>query len=250
MENTKAIEVRQRDGKTFYVMTDPAAFRDGVGRLLGRGPADQGAGRLRGGEDSSSRPTACTSIRSCATRSSRASNGSTCRRTTGFVMPRLQAVQSSSGDITDVTISYPLDLTKQMLEYSALDAAPQVVDRACARGLLLRRAGRRALLRSGGGANATGDPRGGRAARAGAAGRGARSSAASEAGMPKPSVWRCARSDGSSGPRSSCRSFRRSRPGFRKFALKRRRPSARRRPDGSRRRRRRPASRSRRSSAL
>ena len=34
MANTKAIEVRTRDGKTYYVMTDPAAFREGVGRLL------------------------------------------------------------------------------------------------------------------------------------------------------------------------------------------------------------------------
>ena len=34
MANTKAIEERQRDGKTYYVMVDPKAFRDGVGRLL------------------------------------------------------------------------------------------------------------------------------------------------------------------------------------------------------------------------
>ncbi len=34
MANTKAIEVRQRDGKTYYVMIDAQAFRDGVGRLL------------------------------------------------------------------------------------------------------------------------------------------------------------------------------------------------------------------------
>ena len=34
MANTKAIEVRTRDGKTYYVVTDPTAFRDGVGRLL------------------------------------------------------------------------------------------------------------------------------------------------------------------------------------------------------------------------
>ena len=38
---------------------------------------------------------------------------------TGFVMPRLQAVQSASGEITDVAISYPQDLATQMLEYSA-----------------------------------------------------------------------------------------------------------------------------------
>ena len=32
--HTKAIDVRKRDGKTFYVMMDPAAFREGCGRLL------------------------------------------------------------------------------------------------------------------------------------------------------------------------------------------------------------------------
>ena len=34
MANTKAIERRMRDGKTYYVMVDPKAFREGVGRLL------------------------------------------------------------------------------------------------------------------------------------------------------------------------------------------------------------------------
>ena len=34
MANTKAIEVRTRDNKTYYVMVDPKAFREGVGRLL------------------------------------------------------------------------------------------------------------------------------------------------------------------------------------------------------------------------
>jgi dipeptidyl-peptidase-3 len=38
---------------------------------------------------------------------------------TGFVMPRLEPVADSSGAIVDVRISYPQDLTAQMLEYSA-----------------------------------------------------------------------------------------------------------------------------------
>jgi hypothetical protein len=37
---------------------------------------------------------------------------------TGFVQPRLEAVEDEDGRITDVRISYPLDLTAQMLEYS------------------------------------------------------------------------------------------------------------------------------------
>jgi hypothetical protein len=38
---------------------------------------------------------------------------------TAFVMPRLEAVTNDAGDITDVAISYPLDLAAQMFEYSA-----------------------------------------------------------------------------------------------------------------------------------
>ena len=38
---------------------------------------------------------------------------------TGFVMPRLEAVRDAGGSIVDVTISYPCDLTTQMLEFSA-----------------------------------------------------------------------------------------------------------------------------------
>ena len=41
----------------------------------------------------------------------------------GFVMPKLTAVTATDGTITDVTISYPQDLTKQMLEF-AESAAP------------------------------------------------------------------------------------------------------------------------------
>ena len=37
---------------------------------------------------------------------------------TGFVQPRLEAVLDESGHIVDVTVSYPQDLERQMLEYS------------------------------------------------------------------------------------------------------------------------------------
>src|SRR4029079_2940112 len=50
MAHTTAIDVRTRNGKTFYVMTDARAFRDGVGRLLGevqriKGEGDYAAAR-------------------------------------------------------------------------------------------------------------------------------------------------------------------------------------------------------------
>jgi dipeptidyl-peptidase-3 len=38
---------------------------------------------------------------------------------TGFVMPKLDIECDDAGTITDVKISYPRDLTIQMLEYSA-----------------------------------------------------------------------------------------------------------------------------------
>jgi dipeptidyl-peptidase-3 len=38
----------------------------------------------------------------------------------GFVQPKLTAVTGPDGKVTDVTISYPMDLTTQMLEYSGV----------------------------------------------------------------------------------------------------------------------------------
>ena len=38
---------------------------------------------------------------------------------TGFVQPELTPVRDAAGAIVDVTISYPLDLEKQMLGWSA-----------------------------------------------------------------------------------------------------------------------------------
>ena len=57
-------------------------------------------------------------IRSCATRSSRVDRLHL-PSYTGFMMPKLEAVTNPSSAVTDVAISYPRDLTKQMLEYSA-----------------------------------------------------------------------------------------------------------------------------------
>jgi dipeptidyl-peptidase-3 len=119
MKNTKAIEVRQRDGKTFYVMTDPAAFHDGVGRLLAE------VQRIKAQGDYAAAKTLFETYGVHFDPKLRDEVVARVERLhvpsySGFVMPRLQAVQGASGEITDVTISYPQDLTRQMLEYSAL----------------------------------------------------------------------------------------------------------------------------------
>ena len=118
MANTKAIETRTKDNKTYYVMTDPAAFREGVGRLLaevqrikseGDYPAAKKLFETYGVHfDAKLRDEVVARVDALNLPSY-----------SGFVMPKLEAVKSPSGQITDVTISYPQDLTRQMLEYSA-----------------------------------------------------------------------------------------------------------------------------------
>ena len=118
MANTAAIEVRTRGGKTYYVMTDPGAFREGVGRLL----AEVQRIKAEGDYDA-----ALLLLDTYGVHFDPALRDEVVARVdhlqlpsySGFVMPGLQAVSDASGEITDVTISYPLDLTTQMLEYSA-----------------------------------------------------------------------------------------------------------------------------------
>jgi dipeptidyl-peptidase-3 len=118
MANTTAIEVRQRDGKTYYVMVDAEAFRDGVGRLLTevmriKAEGDYDAARAlveRYGVHFD--PLLRDEVMARVERLNLPSY-------TGFVMPRLTAIRDAAGAITDVEISYPLDLATQMLEYSA-----------------------------------------------------------------------------------------------------------------------------------
>ena len=118
LANTKAIAKQARDGKTYYVVVDVQAFREGVGRLL----AD--VQRIKSEGDYAAAHTLFETygihfdpaLRDEIVARVQALNLASY---TGFVMPKLEAVKSPAGEITDVTISYPMDLTKQMLEYSA-----------------------------------------------------------------------------------------------------------------------------------
>jgi dipeptidyl-peptidase-3 len=118
MKNTKAVEMRRRDDKTYYVVTDVKAFRDGVGTLLAE------VQRIKGEGDY---PAAKMLFETYGVHFEAALRDEVVARVehldlpsyTGFVMPRLEAIKNAGGEMTDVTISYPRDLTKQMLEYSA-----------------------------------------------------------------------------------------------------------------------------------
>ena len=116
--NTTAIDVRTRAGKTYYVMTDPKAFREGVGRLLAE------VQRIKGEGDYDAALALFTTY---GVHFDPALRDEVVARVdhlqlpsySGFVMPRLDAIWNASGEIDDVSMSYPFDLAAQMLEYSA-----------------------------------------------------------------------------------------------------------------------------------
>jgi dipeptidyl-peptidase-3 len=117
MANSKAIERRQRDGKTFYVMIDAKAFREGVGRLLAEVQRIKSEGDYAAAAklfdtygihfDAKLRDEVVARV-----------NALNMPSYTGFVMPKLEAVRGADGAISDVRISYPMDLSAQMLEWS------------------------------------------------------------------------------------------------------------------------------------
>ena len=120
MANTTAIERAARaTARPIYVMTDPKAFRDGVGRLLAevqriKGEGDYDAARALFDTygvhfDPALRDEVVARVDHLQLPSY-----------TGFVMPKLEAVTDAMPARSPTsTISYPLDLTTQMLEYSA-----------------------------------------------------------------------------------------------------------------------------------
>jgi dipeptidyl-peptidase-3 len=116
-DNTEAVEVRERDGRTFYVMTDADAFREGIGTLLAEVQRIKSEGDYEAAREL---------FESYGIHFDPALRDEVLERValvdlpsySGFVMPRLEPVLGDDGEIVDVSISYPMDLTEQMLEYS------------------------------------------------------------------------------------------------------------------------------------
>jgi len=123
LANTKAIDVRRRDDKTYFVVADTDAFRAGVARLLAE------VQRIKSEGDYA---TARELFETYGVHFDPDLRDEVVARVdhlklpsyTGFVMPKLEPVIDGSGTITDVKISYPCDLSKQMLEYSQSGPAP------------------------------------------------------------------------------------------------------------------------------
>ena len=118
LANTKAIDVRRRDDKTYFVVVDTDAFHRGVGTLLAEVQRIKSEGDYAAARelfetygvhfDPDMRDEVVARVDHLKLPSY-----------TGFVMPKLEPVTDATGSITDIKISYPCDLTTQMLEYSA-----------------------------------------------------------------------------------------------------------------------------------
>jgi dipeptidyl-peptidase-3 len=123
--HTTAIDVRRRDGKTYYVMTDVAAFRTGVGRLLAEFQRIKSEGDYEAARalfdtygihfDPALRDEVVARVDALQLPSY-----------TAIVMPRLTP-RYRDGEIVDVEISYPCDLETQMLEFSAFARSADAV---------------------------------------------------------------------------------------------------------------------------
>jgi dipeptidyl-peptidase III len=105
MKHTHAVQARWRDGKTFYVVTDVHGFHDGAGRLLAE------VQRIKSQGDVAAAKAPWLLIVARVQRVDLPSY-------TGFVMPSLEPVHGSDGRIASARMSYPLDFTRQMLDYA------------------------------------------------------------------------------------------------------------------------------------
>jgi dipeptidyl-peptidase-3 len=118
MANTRAIERRLRDGRSFNVVVDAAAFRAGVARLL----AEVQRIKATGDYDA-----AAALVGAFGTRFDVALRDEVLARVdrlnlpayTAFVMPELEPLRDEAGRVVDATVHHPCDFERQMLEWSA-----------------------------------------------------------------------------------------------------------------------------------
>ena len=117
MDNADAIDVRTREDKTFYVVTDWRTYREAVEQLLSEVQRIKSEGDYTAAKDlfESYGIYFDTRLRDeILERVDQVGLPSY----SGFVMPKLEPVTDTDGEITNITISYPMDLTEQMLQYS------------------------------------------------------------------------------------------------------------------------------------
>jgi dipeptidyl-peptidase-3 len=118
LANTRALSVRIRDAKTYYVVESVTRFRQGVAEML------RDVQRIKSEGDYEA---ARVLFETYGVHFDAGLRDEIVRRVdelklpsyTGFVMPTLTPVYDANGGIADVQISYLCDFAKQMLGYSA-----------------------------------------------------------------------------------------------------------------------------------
>ena len=115
--HTDAVKVEKRDGKTFYRVTGAEAFRAGSARLLAEIMRIKATGDFKAGK---------LLVDTYGTKVDPGLHKEVLQRmkaldlvsSSGFVMPELHLVKGADGEVSDVTVHYPMDLATQMLRFS------------------------------------------------------------------------------------------------------------------------------------
>ncbi len=119
MRNSDAINVVKRGKKTYFDITDYDKMHETVGELLAEVMRIKAEGDLQAGKNL---------VDTYGLKIDTAWRDEVMKRVkrlklsayTGFVMPDLRPILDKKGEVVDVKVEYPLDLKKQMLEYSGV----------------------------------------------------------------------------------------------------------------------------------
>ncbi|MHC4854603.1 MAG: dipeptidyl-peptidase 3 family protein, partial [Planctomycetota bacterium] len=117
IDNSDAVKVVKRAGKTYYRVQGVAKFRAGCARLLAAVMGIKATGDFKAGK---------SLVDTYGTKVDRALHQEVLARleplnipsAIGFVQPELRLVEDPSGEIVDVHVHYPLSLEDQMLRWS------------------------------------------------------------------------------------------------------------------------------------
>lgn len=118
IQNSDAVNVETKDGKTFYHIVDYDKARASAGELLAELMRIKAEGDLKAAKELIDKYglKVDTKLRDEVQERAKKLDAPAY---TGFVMPKLEPVMNPEATIVDINVTYPLDLATQMLEYSA-----------------------------------------------------------------------------------------------------------------------------------
>lgn len=129
IKNSDAVNVEQRDGKTYYTITNYDKAREAAGKLLAEVMRIKAEGDLAAAKELIDTYGLKVDTRLRDEIQERVSKLDVASYN-GFVQPRLEPVMDPEAKIVDVKVTYPLDLAVQMLEYSTFTRNERTASRA------------------------------------------------------------------------------------------------------------------------